>query len=71
LEKAGDFFERYDKMGATVRYDVPGLGMNESEFNAWLNEAAIWLVRNHAFGNLMRYWNQIMSSVRDDSSPWP
>jgi hypothetical protein len=71
MEKAGDFFECYGKMGATVRYDVPGLGMSDSEFKAWLTEAASWLVRNHAPGDLMGYWNQIMSAGHDDSSPWP
>jgi hypothetical protein len=71
LEKAVDFFERYDKIGAILRYDEPGLGMNESEFNARLTETVSWLVRNRAPGNLMGYWNQLMSSVHDDSSPWP
>jgi hypothetical protein len=45
--------------------------MNESEFNARLTETVSWLVRNRAPGNLMGYWNQLMSSVHDDSSPWP
>ena len=71
MEKAGDFFERYGKMGATVRYDAPGLGMSGSAFNAWLTEAASWLVRNHAPGDLMGYCNQRMSAGHDDSSPWP
>ena len=59
LRQASDFFERYDTMRATNRFSIPGVGITESEFSAWLSKAAGWIAERGRSADEMRRWRTI------------